>query len=126
MGNFSSWSEGENQTEAGSSQPYPIRKQPSRVFIPLLLVTLAVTGWFGFQTVQLLKERSSLRQAESAQEPQIQQSMKVRSALDGLARDTAQLAERGNPNAKLLVEELRKRDIVINPNFPPPLQSPQK
>ena len=87
---------------------------------------MAVAGWFGFQTVQLVKERSYLKQAESAQEPQIQQSMKVRSALDGLARDTAQLADRGNPNAKLLVEELRRRDIIINPNVPPPPQSPQK
>ena len=91
----------------------------------MLLVSVALAGWFAFQTVQLVKERSSLKQAETGQEAQVQQSMKLRSALDGLARDTAQLAERGNPNAKLLVEELRRRDIIINPNFPPPPQSPQ-
>jgi hypothetical protein len=34
------------------------------------------------------------------------------------SRDTAQLAEQGNANAKLLVDELRKRNIMINPNAP--------
>ena len=42
--------------------------------------------------------------------------MKVRSALDSLASDTAQLAERGNAGAKLVVDELAKRNITINPN----------
>jgi hypothetical protein len=84
----------------------------------VFLLTLALVGWFGFQTVQLVKERSLLKQALQSQEAQFKQSIKVRSALDGLARDTAQLAEQGNANAKLLVDELRKRNIMINPNAP--------
>ena len=51
-----------------------------------------------------------------SQEKQVEQSIKVRSALDSLASDTAQLAERGNANAKLLVDELRKHNINIKPN----------
>jgi hypothetical protein len=118
--------EGEAETESGPWQQSEKRKQAKRVFLPLLLLSVALAGWFGFQTVQLVKERSLLNQAQASQEVQVQQSIKVRSALDALARDTAQLAERGNANAKLLVEELRKRDITINPNVPPPPQSPQK
>ena len=36
-------------------------------------------------------------------------------SLDGLAAATQRLADRGNPNAALLVMELSKRGITINP-----------
>jgi hypothetical protein len=44
--------------------------------------------------------------------------------LDTVARETAQLADGGNQNAKRIVDELRKRGVTINPNPapPPPLQ----
>ena len=40
---------------------------------------------------------------------------KLRTSLDGLAADTQRLADRGNPTAALLVTELKKRGITINP-----------
>jgi hypothetical protein len=43
---------------------------------------------------------------------------KLRASLDALAVDTQRLAEAGNPSAKLLVDELRKRGITINPAAP--------
>ena len=82
----------------------------------MLLLTVALVGWLHVQAIQLLNKRSVQKQVWIGQETQVQQSVKVRSALDALARDTAQLAERGNANAKLLVDELHKRNITINPN----------
>jgi hypothetical protein len=38
------------------------------------------------------------------------------SAIDGIS----QLAEQGNPNARLIVDELRKKGITINLNPAPP------
>jgi|PlaIllAssembly_1097288.scaffolds.fasta_scaffold3796124_1 hypothetical protein len=104
--------------EAHPSQTEPGR-QTYGLFLPVLLLAVALVGWFAFQTAQLLHERSLLKQLRTNQETQVQQSVKVRSALDGLARDTAQLAEQGNANAKLLVDELRKRNITINPSAAP-------
>ena len=40
---------------------------------------------------------------------------KLRTSLDGLAADTQGLADCGNANAALLVTELKKRGITINP-----------
>ena len=52
---------------------------------------------------------------------------KLRSSLDALARETAILADRGNAGARLIVDELRKRGVTINPKAPPagPDKNPQ-
>ncbi len=89
------------------------------LFLPLALLSVALVGWFAFQAIQLRNERSVLKQVRTSQEAQVQQSVKARSALESLASDTARLAEQGNVNAKLMVEELRKRNITIKPNAKP-------
>lgn len=109
----------ESKTETGSSRSLETSQWTYGIFLPLLLLTLGLVGWFGFQAFQLVKERSLLKQVQASQETQVQQSTKLRSALDALATDTARLAERGNANAKLLVDELGKRNITINPNATP-------
>ena len=93
-----------------------------RLALPVVVFALAVLAWFGFQTSQLLAERAQLNVAIAAQETQVKQAKKLRADLDALARDTAKLAAGGNANAQLLVDELRKRGVTINPNAPPPPQ----
>jgi hypothetical protein len=93
-------------------------------FLPLVLLTLAVVAWFGYQTVQLQVERSAQRKALQEQEQVVQSATKMRAQLDALAAETQRLADQGNPNAKLLVDELRKRGITINPNAAKPASSP--
>lgn len=97
-----------------SSQP--VTQGP---FIPLLVLALAVAMWSGFQTMQLLKERDGMRANMAAQEKTVQDAKKLRDALDNVARETALLADKGNDNAKFVVDELRKRGITINPNPAP-------
>jgi cell division protein FtsB len=93
-------------------------------FLPLALLTLAVVAWFGYQTVQLQGERSAQQKALQDQEQVVQNATKMRAQLDALAAETQRLADQGNPNAKLLVDELRKRGITINPNATKPVSSP--
>jgi hypothetical protein len=94
------------------------------VFVPGLLLALAVAGWSGFQTWQLVVERNNLAAAIAGQDPQMEQSQKVRAALENIATKTARLARAGNPNATIVVEELRKRGITINPDGPLPSEQP--
>ena len=49
---------------------------------------------------------------------QLQESKKLRDSLDAIARGTAQLADAGNGNARLVVDELKKRGVTINQNPP--------
>ena len=88
-------------------------------FVPWLLLALTVAGWFVFQTVHLWRERETLATARAAQDKPVEEARKIRTALDQLARGTAVLADKGNPNAKLIVDELRRRGITINPSSPP-------
>ena len=90
------------------------RARPN-VFIPALLIALAVVAWFGFQTVHLVLEWRQLGLAQSTLQPQEQNAIKLRASLDAVATSTAKLATEGNANARVIVEELRKRGITINP-----------
>jgi hypothetical protein len=93
------------------------------VFIPLIILTLAAVSWAAFQMTQLLRERDALAAARVAQEQPLENAKKLRDGLDTLAKQTQLLATKGNPSAKLIVDELKKRGITINPDAPPANQA---
>lgn len=84
------------------------------VFVPLLIFFGAGFAWSAFQFRQLQLESDTLAALRANQDAQLQQAQKVRGTLDALALETQKLADAGNPNARLVVEELRKRGITIN------------
>jgi hypothetical protein len=84
----------------------------------LALLTIAVVSWFGFQTFQLTRERSTLQAVRTAQEPTIGQAQRLRGQLDVIMKKTLELAQQGNPGARLIVEELARRGVRINPDSP--------
>jgi hypothetical protein len=89
-----------------SSSPWPA----------LALVVIAVLAWFAFQTAQLVRERSSLQAAKGSQDSTLAQAEKLRAQLDSIAKKTLELAQQGNTNAALIVQELAKRGVTINPS----------
>ena len=89
-------------------------------FLPLLLLVIAVATWFGYQGFALWNERNALALSHSAQERALESARKFRLTLDSLARETALLADRGNANARLIVDELKRRGVTIDPTSPPP------
>lgn len=91
-------------------------KEPGNPFVPLLLALAGLLGWFAVQTWLLTDERTSLRAAHASQQQTVDNAAKLRQSLDALAADTQRMADAGNPNARLLVDELRRRGITINPS----------
>jgi len=87
-------------------------------FLPLLLVIITVLAWPAFQCYQLVMEKQGLATVHANQNRQYEDAGKLRTSLDSLARETAILADKGNPGAKLIVGELAKRGVTINPNAP--------
>ena len=71
-------------------------------------------GWLGFQAQQLAAERQALQTAYASQQQTVDNSAKLRASLDTLAADTQRLADSGNPNARALVDELKKRGVTIS------------
>jgi hypothetical protein len=84
-------------------------------FVPLALLSLALTAWLAFQTWNLATERSILATAYTNQQPQIDQATKMRAALDTLAATTRRLAGEGSAAAQAVVDELGRRGVTINP-----------
>jgi hypothetical protein len=105
--------------------PSRYRAEPERgPFVPLLLGGLGLAAWFGLQTWLQIEEGSALKTAHASQQQTVDNASKLRQSLDAIAADTQRLADAGNPSARLLVDELRKRGITINPNAPPAVPAP--
>ena len=98
---------------SGAPEARPRGAQP---FVPMLLLALAVVAWLAAQTWAQWADREQLAAAAAAIEPQAQNATKLRASLDAVATQTAKLAAEGNPTARVIVEELRKRGVTINPN----------
>jgi hypothetical protein len=81
--------------------------------LPLILTIVSLLVWFGFQTVQLWIDRGNLGLMNRSLEAPMQQSQKVRAQLEALINKTAELANQGNANARIVIEELEKRGIPI-------------
>jgi hypothetical protein len=90
--------------------------KPTSAFLPILLVTCAITGLLLFQAAQLYGDRSQLAELRSTQRPAYKEAQRLQSQLEGMAADTAILAEEGNANARLIVDALRSRGISIDPS----------
>ena len=62
----------------GGEDEEPIEPALQSPFVPLLLLTLVMTGWFTFQATQLVRERDSLRVMRAGQEKNVEESTKLR------------------------------------------------
>jgi len=84
-------------------------------FLPCALLAASFVAWLAFQTWNLVGERSQLALAYAAQHVQIERADKLRVALDTLAMTTQRLAGEGSAAARVVVDELGKRGVTINP-----------
>lgn len=88
-------------------------RSPRSAFVPVLLMGVALAGWLGFQTVQLLAERNQLNAQTAALVTPLENAAKLRAQGDALANATQALANQGNANAQRMVAELQRRGITI-------------
>lgn len=110
--------ETERADEAVGALP-PAAKPASN--LPFILTLTALLIFFGFQTLQLITERSNLAMVKSNQEGAIQEAQKVQAQFKTLVAKTGQLADQGHAGAKMVMEELLKRGV----GSPPPAAAPE-
>lgn len=85
-------------------------------FWPLLLLASSWLVWMGYHTWQLERDRQSLASLRTQLEQPYARSAQLRQALDTLAADTKRLADAGNPSARLVIDELKRRGVTIDPS----------
>ena len=100
-----------------SEENRPVGKTDSNVAVIITLAALLL--WFGFQSVQLWRERGNLSAVKASQETALQESEKIRLQFQGLMTKTSELANQGHAGAKLIVDELQKRGIGVSPPAKP-------
>ena len=84
------------------------------VSLPVILITVSLLVLMGFQNYQAVQDREALLDLQRAQEPTIQQAIKVRQQLETLAGGTAQLATEGDENAKAIVDEMKRQGVTLS------------
>jgi hypothetical protein len=79
------------------------------------LVVLAIAFFLAiaFQTYQLIREYQNLESVEQGQQAPIEQAIQIRENTEALAGGTAALADKGNANAKQVVEIMRQQGITL-------------
>ena len=97
-----------SQTETEASRPQGSEINPPRESNLAFAITLAaLLVYFGFQTVQLVAQRSELSAVKRSQDEALQASQKVQEQFNVIMTKTNELAKQGHVGAKLVLEGLQ-------------------
>ena len=88
------------------------------VYIPVLIGLVALVGLLGFQCIELWQARGALRTQREGQNSAMEASEKMRQQLVNIASKTAELAQKGDPDAKAIVDAYAKRGLQFVPPKP--------
>ena len=100
-------------------QNQPPSASPRRLHIPLLITLVAFVAWQGFQTVEVVSAHSSLLAAREGQNGPIGEAEQTERQLRALVAGTRELAQRGDADAKAIVDAFAKRGLTFLPPRPP-------
>ena len=102
----------ETNQAPGTTTPAAAKPRQSAI-LPLMLLAIALTASLATQAIQLLRTNSALVNRDQALKKPYSDAQKVRGQFDALVKGTALLAERGNPNARKLLEALEKVGVNV-------------
>jgi hypothetical protein len=90
-------------------------------FLPLLIALIALAVLVLSQTFSLIRDRGILAAAHDGQNTAFGESERMRQQLEILAGKTAELARKGDADAKGIVAEFAKRGVnIVPPGEPAP------
>jgi hypothetical protein len=95
------------------------------VYIPIVIGMLALVGLLAFQAVELWQVRAALRAQHDGQNSAMEASDKMRQQLVTIASKTWDLAQKGDPDAKAVVDAYAKRGVSFVPQRPAGTPAPK-
>lgn len=84
-------------------------------WLPIVLIVVSFFVLLAFETGYAIRDREALADQRRAQEPIVQEAVKLRQQLETLAGKTAQLAEEGDDGAKTVVDQMKRQGITLGP-----------
>jgi hypothetical protein len=81
---------------------------------PLILVVVSLFVLMAFETGQAIRDRGALAELMRAQQPNIDQAVKLRRQLQTLAGKTAELATAGDAGAKSVVAQMKAQGVTLS------------
>jgi hypothetical protein len=82
-------------------------------WLPVLIVVVSFFALMAFETGYAIHDRDGLAEQTRLQEPAVQEAIKLRQTLEGLASKTAQLAADGDEGAKAVVDQMKREGITL-------------
>ena len=94
------------------------------VYIPVLIGLVALAGLLAFQAVEIWQVHGALIAQRDGQAAAIAESDKMRRQLVTVASKTWELAQKGDPDAKAVVDDFTKRGLTFVPARSPNAATP--
>ena len=82
--------------------------------LSVILVVVSLFVLMAFETFQAIHDRGALADLRRAQEPTVQEAIKLRQQLETLAGRTAQLAAEGDEGAKTVVDQMKRQGVNLS------------
>jgi hypothetical protein len=93
--------------------------QHSDLNLPFVITIVSLLVWFGFQTFQLMRERSNLTFVKANQDSAIQESQKVQTQFQSIITKTSELANQGHAGARMVMDQLQRQGLALAPESKP-------
>jgi hypothetical protein len=88
--------------------------EPGGWWLPAVIIAVSFFVLMAFETGYAIHDRDALAEQQRLQEPAVQEAIKLRQKLEGLAGKTAQLAADGNEGAKAVVDQMKRQGIALS------------
>src|SRR5262249_19826858 len=95
---------------------------PSQILFPVMVLAIVVFVSMGIQFFQFMRDRNELHQARMQQEKAFEDASHLADQLNALAIGTKELADKGDKDAKGIIERMNKLGIDVK--LPPGAQVP--
>jgi hypothetical protein len=92
--------------------------EPGGWWLPVVIVAASFFVLMAFETGYTIHDRDALAEQQRLQEPALQEAIKLRQKLEGLAGKTAQLAAEGDEGAQAIVDQMKRQGITMTPPKP--------
>jgi len=94
--------------EVQAVTPDPVVTPPRQSKLPFAITLAALLIFFGFQTLQLIAQRSELSAVKRSQEEALQASQKVHEQFNAVMTKLNELAKQGHAGAKAVLDNLQR------------------